>query len=432
MKKIRNRALLYKNKLRGDALSIIEAGLSAIDTKEAIKNNVSLRDGTLCIKDKEFPLADVKRIFVVGVGKCSVTAAAQLERVLRNRITAGMVIDVRDPAVGELSKIKAYKGTHPMPTEANVDAAKALVDLLSKSEKGDLVLCIISGGGSTLLCLPEEGTRCIEEEMILKELFRKGATIQEINTIRKHMSLVRGGFLAKHAYPAQTVSLIFSDVPGNDISYIASGPTVKDTTTIADADRILAKFSILMTCGLDHCGLIETPKEDKYFEAVTNILFISNVVALEAMQEEASKLGYHSTIVNSKIIGEAREVGKDISLEISRAPSKTALLYGGETTVTMKGKGMGGRNQELVLGALSSVDEDTLVASTASDGRDNTDHAGALCDILTAQKVKQQGIDIREYLDKNNSFGFFEKIGDFISTGNTGSNVSDIIIALKQ
>ena len=273
---------------------------------------------------------------------------------------------------------------------------------------------------------------CREEASILGALTRVGATIQEINTVRKHLSFARGGYIAKHAYPARVVSLIFSDVPGDDIQFISSGPTVKDRTTIEDAESILSKYDVLNTCGIEKCGLIETPKEDKYFERVKNIIVVSNMVALRGMEAKARSLGLNPVLCTARLTGEAREAGKKIAGELHKVPSRTVLLYGGETTVTIRGRGHGGRNLELVTAALGEIQDNELIMAVASDGRDNGEFAGAICDKITKEEVRKRGIDWEEMLQDNNEYPLFEDIGHYLLTGDTGSNVADLFIALKE
>lgn len=427
--KIKNFQELAKNDLRKAVLEIAEAGLEAIDTEKIIKEDVRLENDELFIKDKIFSLNKTGRIFVVGVGKCSLEAAAVLEDVLRERIFDGIVIDVCGGK--KLNKIKGCLGDHPFPTERNINATKEIISLLADTKENDLVIFIVSGGGSTLLCQPTNFT-CQNEKEIIECLFRAGAEIEEINTIRKHISFARGGFLAKYAYPAQAVSLIFSDVPGDKTEFIASGPTVKDTTTVSDAKRILDKYGICEKCGFSEESLIETPKENKYFERVENVLIVSNQNALEAMKKKSEELGFSAKIYSVCLSGEARKIGGKIIDELEKAPEKTVLLYGGETTVNIVGQGKGGRNQELALSALSFVGENEIIASIASDGKDNAEFAGALCDAGTKRKSEKLRLDIENYLNNNDSFHFFEKTGDYILTGDTGSNVSDLVIALKD
>ncbi len=425
--KIRNLDTLAVSPARQAILEIAEAGLAAIDTRTYIEAHVAIKGRNLQIKDTAFSLGD-GRVMVVTVGKCAADGATALEKVLGDRISDGVALDIRP---GEpLQKIRAYVGTHPFPSEANVSATKAILNLISGLTEADTVLFLISGGGSTLLCQPPGGDYELEAD-IVRNLFKAGADIQAINTIRKHFSSARGGNLAKAAYPARVISLVFSDVPGSDLGFIASGPTVKDTTTLADAQMIIDRYHIADSSGT-HIALLETPKEDKYFSRTDTILFLDNTVALDAMKESAVALGYQGRIVTDRLTGEAREVALNIAQELHQAPHKTVLLYGGETTVTVTVPGKGGRNQELALAALSAIQSGEVIAAVASDGRDNTDFSGALCDIITRNKALEQKIDPNAYLDRNQSYAFFEAVGDYLSTGSTGSNVSDLIIALKE
>ena len=412
-------------------MAIAESGLLAIDTKRVIEKNIKVEGDSVVVGGIPFKTDGKGKVCLIGVGKCSAEAALAAEEILGDKLSGGIVLDVREPEqIG--TKVKYYGGTHPFPSEKNTIVAKEIAEFLKKLDENDFVIFIISGGGSTLLCLPSEGNTCIEEEVILKQLFATGATIQEINTIRKHISHARGGCLAKYAYPARSVALIFSDVPGNDMSFIASGPTVKDETTVQDAAKILAKYKILESCKLTGCGLVETPKEDKYFEKVTNILAVSNILALEAMSSEAKNLGFQPKIVTDRIEGEAREVGQNVVETLHKEEKRTCLLYGGETTVTVDKKGRGGRLGELALSALRFVEEGELLAAVASDGRDNCEYAGAVADVSGRKKAEELNLNIEENLSNHNPAPFFEQTGDYIMTGHTGSNVSDLLIAIKE
>jgi glycerate-2-kinase len=245
------------------------------------------------------------------------------------------------------------------------------------------------------------------------------------------LSLARGGFLAKYVYPAKVIALIFSDVPSNKLEFIASGPTIKDTTTVDDAKNILKKYKVESQIGFNIDFLIETPKQDKYFKNVENILFLSNKEALKAMADYARSLKYRAKIKTDQLKGEAQQIGRQIAFDIKKEKNKTVLIYGGETTVKIIGKGKGGRNQELALSALRFIDNNELVIAFASDGKDNSLVAGAIADIFTKKKAKKLNLDIEKYLANNDSYSFFQKTGDFVKTGDTGSNVSDLIIALK-
>jgi glycerate-2-kinase len=415
--------------LRRAALEIGEAGLQAIDTVAAIRNGVRLEGDTLFVRDQSFPLVGVKQLRVAAIGKCAVAASEALEAVLGNRLTDGIAMDVRSSEA--LKKIKAYKGTHPMPSEANVEATKALVRMLRQCNEDDFIIFVISGGGSTLLSMPED-VGYEDEAKIVKALFNAGATIEELNIIRKHLSLARGGYLAEYAFPARSVALIFSDVVGNDLEFVASGPTVKDETTIDDAEKILAEYDVLRVCNLAGCGFVKTPKQEEIFQNVANILFVSNETALQAMRAKAGELGFNARICDSCLSGEASKVGVRIAKELGEAYAKTCFLYGGETTVTINGNGKGGRNQELSLAALPFIKEGEVLISLASDGADNTDAAAGVCDTISKEKAAALGLSIEDFLARNDSYNFWQKIGAQIVTGDTGANVSDLVIALKE
>ena len=415
MQKIQNLSELAKTPLRKAALEIAEAGLQAIDTRKVVEEGLAKLN---------LPLDSSERLFVVGIGKCATQGVLALEKVLGAKITDGLVLDIQE---GQFQKVRFLQGDHPFSTERDREATKEIIAFLKQMTENDIVLFLISGGGSALLCQPEKHT-CKHEEEIIKHLFAKGATIQELNIVRKHLSLARGGNLAQYAYPARVISLIFSDVPGNDVGVISSGPTVFDKSTRDDAKEVLEKYGV----GQYEKFLIETPKDKKYFEKVQNILFVSNRTALDAMAQRAKELGLEPHIKTAELTGEARDVAKELVEELHKAPSKSVLLYGGETTVMVKKAGKGGRNLELALSALKFVQDDELLLSLASDGRDNTEYAGAIADFLGQEHAAKQHLNAEEYLEENKSFSFFEKTGDYVVTGNTGSNVSDLIIAIKE
>jgi len=429
--KIKNFASLATTPERKSALLIAEAGLQAIDTSKIIREAVTLDKSVLKILNKEFPLAELGKIVIIGIGKCSLRATEVLEDVLGDRISDGVTIDVKPETESRLKKIRYFRGTHPFPSDKNIEASKQLVQILSGLKENDLVIAIVSGGGSTLLCLPEQGD-CSKEKKLLGLLFEAGADIQEINTIRKQLSLARGGFLAKYAFPSSLVALIFSDVPGGNPAFISSGPTMQDVTTVEDAMAITAKYNISQTCDILNCGLIETPKDKKYFAKVSNLLAVSNELALDAMAEKARELGFQPEIFPTGLSGEARVAGETIADKIHAAPSHSMFLYGGETVVKVDHKGRGGRNGELALSALQFVKDDELIMTIASDGRDNGDYTGAIADTITKEKATKAGLDIENHLRNHDPDPFFEKTGDYLLSGDTGSNVSDLLIAIKR
>ncbi len=422
---IKNFDELATTQLHKDALDILNVGYNAIDTKNAIISEIKIKDGHLLIKDRDINLKDYERVFFVGIGKCSADSAVAFESILGEYLSSGIVIDVR---YVELQKIKSNIGTHPLPSDANVTASESVKELLENATERDLILAVISGGGSALLCLPND-LQCGTIIRITEALTKKGATIEELNTVRKHLSLMHGGQFAKSAYPAKVVSLIFSDVPGDNIGTVASGPTVLDTTNKEDAERILVKYNVLTFCKLPDCEVLETPKDEKYFKKVDNILFVTNKTALSAMEKKAEDLGYRAIVADDRVEGEASTIGRLIA---SQAKNNSCLLYGGETTVTVQNEGKGGRSQELVLGALPYLKEDSLIIAAASDGWDNSDVAGALGDKELFEKATQKGLVVEDLLFNNRSYEFFSTTGGHIKTGRLGSNVSDLYFTLTK
>ncbi|MCX6738755.1 MAG: DUF4147 domain-containing protein, partial [Candidatus Parcubacteria bacterium] len=303
---IKNYSELTTNVLRRDALDILEAGYGAILTKEAIRNSVIKNNGMLQCKNESIHLSDYERVFVVAIGKCANDAGQALEDILEENLTDGVVIDIK-PA--EFKKLRSFVGTHPYPSEQNVLAVKEIVAMISGLSEKDLVITVISGGGSSLLSLPYKITT-EELSAITRKLMDKSAPIRELNIVRKHLSEVQGGSLAKKAYPAKVISLIFSDVPGNDIATIASGPTVLDQSTKEEAEAILEKYDIREECGLPELETMETPKDEKYFANVKNLLVVTNDIALQTMEKKAEELGYHTTIENDRVEGVARDFGE--------------------------------------------------------------------------------------------------------------------------
>jgi len=412
------------NALRRDALAVLKVGLRAIKTPEAVRRTCRLHGDTLMVGGKRFDLKKYNRLFVIGIGKASLEAGNALEKLLGDRITGGILLDVKK---AKLRRIKSVAGTHPFPSIANMKATGEIMALLKQFDSRDLVITIVSGGGSTLLCWPFE-LKCDDLTVVTKTLMSKGATIQEVNVVRKHLSEILGGQFARLAYPATIIGLIFSDVPGDDIGVVASGPTVMDITTVEDAKQVMERYDLLKACRIPNCNLRETPKDELFFRSVTNVLVINNGVAIDAMVREAKKRGYRTRVLSTALTGEAREVGQ----MLANIPRRGEMVFaGGETTVTLRGNGKGGRNQELALGALPYVNGDALVLSCASDGVDNTPVAGAIADKTTLRHATRLKLDPETFLSRNDSFAFFKGSGDHIVTGVTGANVADLMIAAR-
>lgn len=421
---IKNFEFLAANKLRKDALEIAEAAFESIDTETVIRESVKVTNGVLEIKGRQFHLKKFEHIYLIGVGKAAFAAGKTLEKILGNYITDGIVLDIQ---AGKMKKLKSLVGTHPLASQKNVLATKEIISLLKKAGKDDLILAVISGGSSALLCAPHK----ISYEKIT-EIFEvmtdAGATIEEINIVRKHLSEINGGDLAKLTYPATIVSLIFSDVPGDDLSTIGSGPTVLDNSTKEEAQALIEKYNVSKGAKLSKLELTETPKNPIYFENVTNIIVVNNKRAVDAMANKAAELNYKVSILSTQIQGEAQEVCEKL---LAGAEDKTAVLAAGETTVSIKGNGIGGRNQHLVLSALKRLKKDQVIISADSDGVDHSAFAGAIGDKDTVKKADGKELSIERYLNNFDSFNFFRLVEDGIETGPLESNVSDFMIVLS-
>jgi len=404
---------------RQKALAIIEAGLLAINTKEVVRSSVILQGDVLKIKDLEISLKDYKRIKVIGFGKASSDAALALEEVLGSKISGGVIIDIKS---SETKYIKSLIGDHPHPSMKNVLATEKVVEEVKGSTEDDLVLVIVSGGGSALFCWPEE--ECNQGETLYTSFLKVGGTIEELNIVRKHLSLIKGGGLAKMLYPARVVGLIFCDVPGGNAEEVASGPTAKDTTTIEDAKQILDKY------GFADFKLNETPKEDEYFKNVSNVSLVSNADALDAMANKAKELGFEPKILSPKIYDLPEIAVKNFKNILTKG---SAILGGGEIKLVVEGKGgSGGRCVQVALEALEHLEEGETFAAIASDGIDNSDTAGAVVDEETLKVVKELNLDTKDYLERRDSYEFFKKTGNLVFTGPTGANVSDLMLWIKE
>jgi glycerate-2-kinase len=410
---------------RKNALKIVEAGFDAINTEEVIKNKIKLQNNILTINHVHFDLNKFKNIYVVGFGKSSCDAALALEEILGSKITKGAVIGLSKV---DTKYIETFAGAHPRPSEVNDPVGKKIYEMLKDSDSDDLVIVLVSGGGSALLCYPESEWK--DGARLYDAFLETGKTISEINTVRKHLSLLKGGGLAKIAFPATVVGLIFSDVPGDIFENVASGATYKDNTTIEDVKKIIAENN------LGEFELIETPKEDKYFEKVHNFVLVSNKTAVEAMAKKAQELNFNTNIISTNLYDEDEKAIKKI---FSAKEEGTVVLAAGEPKIViMKKGGKGGRNLHMGLEVVKDEminkkdREDSVFISFASDGMDNSDVAGAIVDKNTLNEIEKLGLDVDDYLDRFDSYTLFQKTNDIIVTGATGANVSDLMVLLTK
>jgi hydroxypyruvate reductase len=435
--------------MRQQALEIFQAALGAVDPVAAMLRHVQRVGDALRVGERRFEFKDYDGIVVVGAGKAGAAMAKALEDLLGARITDGVIV-VKESHSLPLQNVRVHEAGHPVPDERGIRGAEDIISLVDKAGARDLVLCVLSGGGSALLVAPSEGITLADKQEVTRLLLACGADIHEINTVRKHLSRAKGGQLARLAYPATVMSLILSDVVGDDLNVIASGPSVPDPSTFADADRVFKKYgiwsrvpgSVKRRIQMGMKGDIQdTPKsDDPVFEHCFAELVGTNIQALKAAGKEAQRLGYKPLILSSSLEGEAREVVKmftAIAREIRASANPIAppacILCGGETTVTLRGDGKGGRNQEFALAAALVLDgmQNMVVLCGGTDGSDGpTDAAGAIADGTTASRARAQGLDPADYLQRNDAYHFFNALGDLVITGPTRTNVMDVYMIL--
>ncbi len=435
---------------RRAAIKILKTALDSADPRVAIRTHVQRVDNTIRIDNLSFDLDEFQRVFVVGGGKASGAMAEALEAIVGDNLTEGFVNVLRGTKSDfKTQKIVLNEVGHPIPDEEGVDGARKIFQLACEAKEEDLVICLFSGGGSALMPLPATDITLQDKQNLTEALLKCGATVNEINCVRKHISALKGGQLAKASYPATVVSLILSDVVGDPLDTIASGPTAPDTTTFSNAISILKKYNLRksfvskniwkrLEVGL-RGEIPDTPKPgDKVFDKTYNVIIGNNRSVALAAYRKAKKLGFNTLLLSSMVEGEARHVGKlyaAITKEILYANnpiSKPAVVIaGGETTVTVTGLGKGGRNQELVLSASLKIEglRGAVTASIGTDGIDGpTDAAGAIADGQTTKRGYEKGLEARDFLKNNDSYGFFSRLDDLIFTGPTGTNVNDLAV----
>ncbi|MFL6465920.1 MAG: glycerate kinase [Bryobacteraceae bacterium] len=437
-----------ERKLKRDAKAIFAGALLAADAGHAVSSSLSVGRDHILAGNVSLSLKNFDRVFLLAVGKASIAMATAVERILGARLAGGIVVTKHGHVTAQLRRLDVLESGHPVPDEDGLAASAQVIYLLRELNARDLLIVVVSGGASALLPAPAEPITLREKRKVTDLLLRAGATIHELNAVRKHISSLKGGQLAALAYPATVVSLLLSDVVGDGIGVIGSGPTAPDTSTFADAIQILKHYKldgrvprrVLARLEDGVAGqLPETPKPgDPLFRNVHNLIIGSNRLALKAAALQAKKLGYPPLILSSTMQGETREVAR-VHAEILREAKISAvpvcLLSGGETTVTVKGQGKGGRNQEFALAAAMAIDglKDVLVLSAGTDGTDGpTDAAGAIALGDTVRRAGAAGLNAYEHLQSNNAYPFFDTLGDLIKTGPTGTNVMDIHLLLAR
>lgn len=432
------------------ASELQQAALDAVDPATGIKRHVRREGDDLLVAGHRYRLGDYERVFVIGGGKAAAPMMAATAEILKERLDQGVLVTKYGHAEGIGSpsstidpcadNVQIIEAGHPVPDDNSVRGAEAVADLAKRATAQDLVVCLISGGGSALLTLPVPSLTLSDLQELTNGLLRSGATIDELNAVRKHCSRIKGGNLAKLAAPADVITLILSDVVGDPLDVIASGPTVPDTTTVADAREVLERYDIDRN-NADFSFLQETPNPgDTVFEHVHHVLIGSNRQAARAAVTKAGELGFDALLLSTYVEGEAREVAK-VAAGLAKGmhtygdplSPPACLVWGGETTVTVRGQGKGGRNQELALATALALEgwSQVLIMALATDGTDGpTDAAGAVVTGDTIGRARELGLDPWAALESNDSYHFFEALGDLVITGPTGTNVNDLLFVL--
>jgi len=443
-------------RIRTEAKAIFRESLRPVNPYGAVRNFVRIENDRLILgKDGEdqntIDLKQFDRISLVGGGKATAPMARAMEALLGDRIHKGL-INVKYGFTEKLQVTRTVEASHPLPDENGVKGTETIMDFLAKASDKDLIISLISGGGSALLCQPAQGISLREKQAVTGMLLDCGASIDEINAVRKHISAAKGGQMARAAFPATVVNLMLSDVVGDKMDVIASGPFVPDPSTFEDALGILRKYDLKGVPGSivrrledgSQGRISDTPKEgDLVFQYVSNIIVGSNILALEAAEKKARELGYDTVILSSLIEGETRDVARvhcAILREICRSGRPTqkpaCIISGGETTVTIRGKGLGGRNQEFCLASaveIAGLPEKMVVLSGGTDGNDGpTDAAGAVVDPYTVERGGKMGLSAVDFLNNNDAYHFFEKTEDLLMTGPTNTNVMDVRLLLVR
>ncbi len=429
--------------------NILAAALLAVDPAQAVAAHLQRRGDKLFINGRTYALDHVRRLLVIGAGKAGAPMTAQTAAILGEHLTAGLVI-VKEgygaPAGTFPDRLHLIEAGHPLPDERGVEGARRMAALLADCTADDLVICLISGGGSALLTAPVNGVSLADMQLLTSQLLASGASIHEINTLRKHLDQMKGGGLARWVFPAQMATLILSDVIGDPLDMIASGPTAPDPTTFQDAWAVLQHYDLTerapasvtehLKRGL--CGQVaETPKPgDTLFERVQNLVIGNNYQAAAAALQRAREEGFNTLLLTTSLQGEARQAGRFLAAILRQAATTdqpinrpACLVAGGETTVTLIGDGLGGRNQELALAAvpdLAGLSEVALITLATDGGDGPTDAAGAIVSGETQARAIQAGLNVADYLQRNDSYRFFQRLNDLLRTGPTRTNVNDL------
>lgn len=424
---------------------IFDAGVAAVQPDKWIREHVRPLPGGIQISDRFFPVLTGARLWITGAGKAAAAMALAVETQLGGVFPLEGLVVTKYAHALPLTQVRIMEAGHPVPDENSVAATRALQQLLQQVQPDDLVILLLSGGASALLADYPPGSSLQEVQTVFQLLLQSGANIEEMNTVRKHLSGIKGGQLARSVYPARLCSLILSDVPGDDLSVIGSGPGTGDPTTFTDALEVLKRYrlkvppAILSHLEQGAAGIIpDTPVPgDQVFSKTVNFMTGTNRMALEAAAAKAAELGYHPHIITDQLQGEAREVATILAQYAIRwdGPVPACLVAGGETTVTIRGTGKGGRNQELALAAGIHLQEHAHITllSGGTDGTDGpTDAAGAIVNAAVMENASRLRLNANDFLEQNDAWHFFSKAGGLLITGPTQTNVMDLILLLVE
>lgn len=431
--------ILSEETLSSAATQLLSSALAAVEPAAAMRRHITRTGNLLTVAGRVYNLDEYAHVYVIGGGKAAAAMGLAAADILGDYLTAGVLVTRYGHATVHPPRINILEASHPIPDENSLRGARAVMEMASRATEQDLVLCLLSGGASALLALPAPGLSLADLQALTGALLRAGATINELNTVRKHCSAIAGGRLAQLVAPATLITLALSDVIGDLPEVIGSGPTVPDPTTVSDAQAVLMR-----RLGLEssRCPfLMETPKPgDPVFARAQYVIIGSNRMAALAAVEQAALLGFNALLLSTFVEGEAREVArvaaalaKGVRTYGDPVPPPACLVWGGETTVTVRGPGKGGRNTELALAAALALEgcSGVLLMTLATDGSDGpTDAAGALVTGETASRARALGIDPLAALEANDSYSFFDRVGGLIRTGPTGTNVNDLLFIL--
>ena len=434
--------------------AVFNAALAAVDPYNAVLKAVSFENNRLQVAGTTYDLAAFGHVIVVGAGKAAARMAQAIETLLGSQLDEGLIV-VKQAHTARLSIIEQVEAAHPVPDAAGLSGTAGILQMLRAADQQTLVICLLSGGASALLAAPVDGITLHDKQQVTSLLLNAGASISELNAVRKHLSMVKGGRLARAAWPAQLVTLILSDVIGDRLDVIASGPTAPDSSTFADALEVINKYALQAEIPVNVADYLkrgmagqvpETVKEhDPCLNRTHNAIIASLTQALAAARERAVQLGLVARIVSETLQGEARDAARLLAqtaraeLAVMKPGERRCLIWGGETTVTVRGGGRGGRNQELALAFMLEIEglQGVSLLSAGTDGSDGpTDAAGAMVDGTTSVRARSVGLQTRSYLEQNDSYSFFQNLDarsgvqHHFKTGPTGTNVMDIQIVL--